>query len=68
MADVVIKVIKSGPYEVKGAMTVTDYKKNAYPPGQDDTVYLCRCGGSAAKPFCDGTHAKIGFKAEETVS
>ena len=29
-----------------------------------ETVALCRCGASANKPYCDGTHSKIGFQSE----
>ena len=31
---------------------------------QDKVVALCRCGQSADKPFCDGTHKRVGFEAE----
>ena len=65
MADVAIRALKNGPYEVTGGAAVTDQKRNAY-TGQGDPIYLCRCGQSANKPFCDGTHTKVGFKAEET--
>lgn len=65
MADVTIRALKNGPLEVTGGAKVTDQKRNEY-QGQGDPVYLCRCGQSANKPFCDGTHQKVGFKAEET--
>jgi CDGSH-type Zn-finger protein len=48
-----------GPYIVKGLAQLSNSKgeKLAIEP----TVALCRCGGSASKPFCDGTHKKNGF-------
>ncbi len=31
-------------------------------------VALCRCGHSNKKPYCDGTHAKVGFRADEKIA
>lgn len=67
MADVTIRALKNGPLEVTGAVRVLDAQKQPY-PAEASPIYLCRCGQSANKPFCDGTHKAIGFKAEETVS
>lgn len=64
MAEVRIKTLKDGPYEIKGPVELLDAKRNAFQLGET-AIYLCRCGQSATKPFCDGTHSKCGFKAEE---
>jgi 3-phenylpropionate/trans-cinnamate dioxygenase ferredoxin subunit len=61
MADVSIKALKNGPYEVTGTVELQDADGKAKPSG-DDPIYLCRCGRSSTKPFCDGTHRKVGFE------
>jgi len=54
-----VQVSKGGPYLVKGKFVFvrTDGKEEI----KEGSVALCRCGGSNNKPFCDGTHRKIGF-------
>lgn len=60
-----IKVLQNGPLQVEGAdVAAVDWNGNAYPITKRP-FYLCRCGASTNKPFCDGTHSKIGFKAAE---
>ena len=66
MADVTIKALKNGPYEVAGGVKLLDSAAKQYAESQIDPLYLCRCGASRTKPFCDGSHEDIGFKAEET--
>jgi len=66
MADVKIRAMRNGPYEVSGTVDLLDVAGAAY-PAEDGPIYLCRCGQSKNKPFCDGTHKKVGFQAAETV-
>src|SRR4030066_549527 len=73
-----IKVSKNGPYLVSGGVpvmrqtiiadtegTALEWKDEAKFPLQEKCG-LCRCGKSKNKPFCDGTHLKIGFVGTET--
>ena len=60
-----IKVRQNGPYLVDGDdVTLVDWNGVSYPVPKRPFA-LCRCGGSSTKPFCDGTHSRIGFAAAE---
>jgi 3-phenylpropionate/trans-cinnamate dioxygenase ferredoxin subunit len=60
-----IRVRQNGPYLVEGDdVTVVDWNGVAYTPSKRPFA-LCRCGASTKKPFCDGTHSRVGFQAAE---
>lgn len=49
------------------AIRVNDHLGQSFPlPSHKRTVALCRCGQSATRPFCDGSHRECGFQAGET--
>ncbi len=75
-----IVIEKDGPYLVSGGLRLA---KEIIVPGKDgipekwkkgegypafEKYALCRCGQSKGKPYCDGTHAKVGFIGTETAS
>lgn len=78
-ADVRVVVSKNGPYIVTGNVPLStqtivadagaseSWKESGGLP-QADKYALCRCGQSKKKPFCDGTHTRIGFEGSETAT
>lgn len=60
-----VTVRNNGPLRVEGDFEIVDHDGNAFGLAGRTTISLCRCGQSANKPFCDGTHSKVGFKSEE---
>ena len=68
MADIKITVRKNGPYRVEapeGSIEMVDSEGNKDDLTGKTAFSLCRCGGSINKPFCDGTHSKVGFQGAE---
>ncbi len=55
----------NGPYLVEGDVELLDPTGKKVETAGRPRIALCRCGGSANKPFCDGTHSKIGFAAAD---
>lgn len=62
-AESLVEAMPNGPLLVYGNLRVKE------PSGKETlkskVTAFCRCGGSQNKPYCDGTHQKIGFKSEE---
>ena len=65
MSDVTIRVRANGSYKVIGDVRIEDADGVAFqlPPGSG--IALCRCGHSGTKPFCDGSHKRVGFVADD---
>ena len=63
MTNVKITPTDHGPYQVDGPVRVIDAAGTEYQIAEQPTIFLCRCGNSATKPFCDGTHETLNFQA-----
>jgi uncharacterized Fe-S cluster protein YjdI/CDGSH-type Zn-finger protein len=65
-AETTVEPRPNGPLFVRGNLRIVD------PDGrlirEDTRVALCRCGASENKPFCDGSHRRIGFTTAATVA
>lgn len=60
--EVVITPYRDGPLLVRGPFRLQDQDGNLIEVGRK-TVALCRCGKSRTRPFCDGTHQLVRFRA-----
>lgn len=79
-APIRVEVSRNGPYRVSGNLPFGEHIIGANAAGESvewrrgrdfprqQQYALCRCGHSGHKPFCDGTHAKVGFDGTETAS
>ena len=61
--SVAIYVEPNGPYVVTGGPGLRNTRREE--GASTERFALCRCGGSNNKPFCDGSHQRIGFKDEK---
>jgi CDGSH-type Zn-finger protein len=75
-----IVIASDGPYLVSGGLSLTEQSLSGDEHGNtwdfeevgrvdvEERYALCRCGQSSNKPFCDGTHAHVGFRAHPAES
>lgn len=79
-SDAQVRIVTDGPYLVTGNLPLTKQTIGTNSTGESvewvagpviptpKQYALCRCGNSASKPFCDGSHSRVGFDGSETAS
>ena len=66
MSEVKVRIRDNGPFLVEGAFVLIDADGQQYKlDGSKPAYALCRCGQSANRPFCDGSHKSCGFVSSE---
>ena len=63
-----IAVGNNGPLRIEGEFKIVDQAGNAWDLSGRTRISLCRCGQSANKPFCDGSHGRTGFQSQCTAA
>lgn len=68
MSDTAVKISTkpNGPFRVEGPITLIDVDGKEIDLTGKPAISLCRCGGSANRPFCDGSHKTNGFQCQAT--
>lgn len=61
LSEIEVHCLENGPLMVKSDVKITHSNGNV--ETREKTTAFCRCGASNNKPFCDGAHSKIDFKA-----
>ena len=59
-----ITVSETGSYKIEGPVPLVDHEGHAIETREGKAFFLCRCGHSANKPFCDGTHNRVDWDPE----
>jgi CDGSH-type Zn-finger protein len=63
LAETKITVRNNGPLRIEGEFTIYDLEGKAFDLAGRTAISLCRCGHSENKPFCDGSHKRVGFQS-----
>ncbi|MBT8397082.1 MAG: CDGSH iron-sulfur domain-containing protein [Gemmatimonadetes bacterium] len=61
MSEVKITISLDGSLKVEGGAKLQDHEGNEIPTREGIPFFLCRCGASKNKPFCDGSHKRVEF-------